>query len=155
MELPAGMWFYSFLFDDKHLLPGHLAAGRLPAPSSLAVGVAVGLALTAIRFALDFVVLKVRMMGLRWPRSLSRREGVCPVPPAIGVVVYRRSKQLVLRVDHRERSHQHALLLYACSAGRIIGALCPLSSVALGQTSMYVLSLSLSPSLSGMKRRAG
>lgn len=60
VELPAGMWYYSFMFDDKHLLPGHIAAGRLPSPSSVAVGMAVGAALTVVRFALDFCVFKVR-----------------------------------------------------------------------------------------------
>lgn len=66
VQLPAGMWFYSFMFDDRHLLPGHVEAGRLPTPSSLAAGVAVGAALTAVRFALDFAVFKVRRRIWRW-----------------------------------------------------------------------------------------
>lgn len=58
-DLPVGMWFYSFMFDDKHLLPGRVASGTLPAPSSLLLGVAVGMVLTAVRFALDATVFKV------------------------------------------------------------------------------------------------
>lgn len=62
LELPAGMWLYSFMFDDEHLLPGHVAAGRLPAPTSLVAGMAVGVALTVVRFALDFFLFKVSML---------------------------------------------------------------------------------------------
>lgn len=75
MELPVGMWFYSFMFDDRHLLPGHVAAGRLPAPSSLAVGMVVGAALTAVRFALDFLVFKVRRSCVAFHPLVKRR---CP-----------------------------------------------------------------------------
>lgn len=63
-ELPVGMWLYAFMFDEKHLLPELVAAGRLPAPASLLVGLAMGAALTAVRFALDFVAFKVRRGGV-------------------------------------------------------------------------------------------
>jgi len=56
----VGMWFYSFMFDNRHLLPGQVESGLLPAPSSLVVGMAVGAALTAVRFTLDAVAFKVR-----------------------------------------------------------------------------------------------
>ncbi len=72
--LPAGMWFYSFMFDNRHLLPGQVEAGLLPAPSSLAVGMAVGAALTAARFVLDFAVFKVRRGALGVPPLVASRE---------------------------------------------------------------------------------
>lgn len=62
-ELPPGMAFYSFMYDEEHSLPELVAAGALPAPSSLVVGMAVGAVLTAVRFVLDFIFFKVRRVG--------------------------------------------------------------------------------------------
>lgn len=62
-ELPVGMCFYSFMFDDQHLLPGYVKVGKLPAPSSLLLGMAMGVVLTGARLALDMIVFKVRR---RW-----------------------------------------------------------------------------------------
>lgn len=59
-ELPVGMCFYSFLFDDQHLLREYVKAGKLPAPSSLLLGMAMGVVLTGARLALDMIVFKVR-----------------------------------------------------------------------------------------------
>eukprot|EP00903_Cladosiphon_okamuranus_P008001 g7720.t1 len=100
LPLPAGMGFYSFLFDDKHKLPGHIAAGRLPAPPSLAAGVAVGAALTAVRFALDFAVFKPlarRVLG--FPRRKKQRSAV-PVLDSL----CSRSKSKILSVEEIARA---------------------------------------------------
>lgn len=59
-DLPAGMWFYAFMLDaEKPQIAEHVAAGRLPVPSSLVVGMGIGLVLTAVRLLLDLAVLKV------------------------------------------------------------------------------------------------
>lgn len=78
-ELPTGMWLYSFMFDDKHLLPGRVASGTLPSPSSLLVGLVVGVALTAVRFAFDAAVFEVgRGRLLCVSALLCRRVGANP-----------------------------------------------------------------------------
>lgn len=72
-SLPAGMWYYSFMFGDaKPLVGGYVAEGRLPAPSSLVIGIGVGVVLSAIRALLDFALFKV---------------GLCAVSPAVGIHV--------------------------------------------------------------------
>lgn len=69
-ELPAGMWFYSFMFGDKKPLVGQFVAeGRVPEPSTLLLGLGIGVVLSAARLVLDLVVLKVgsckeKMSGL-------------------------------------------------------------------------------------------
>lgn len=58
--LRPGMWIYSFMFGDKlPLLPDYIAAGRVPVPSSLVIGIGMGVGFTAIRLLLDFAVFKV------------------------------------------------------------------------------------------------
>lgn len=78
-ELPLGMSLYYFMFDEKHVLSELVAAGRLPAPSSLLVGMAVGAALTAVRFVLDVSLFKVRRGCWCWCRP-------CPPPRLLGEV---------------------------------------------------------------------
>lgn len=59
-DLPPGMWCYVFMFgDERPLVAEHVAAGRLPVPSSLYIGLGVGAALTLLRMLLDFAVFKV------------------------------------------------------------------------------------------------
>lgn len=68
-NLPAGMWFFSLMLGDaKDLAPEYLALGRLPAPSSLLIGIGVGAVLTAIRLVLDFAVFKVSVLPAIIPR---------------------------------------------------------------------------------------
>lgn len=74
-ELPLGMSFYSFMFDESDALSELVAAERLPAPSSLAVGMAVGAALTAVRFALDFLLFKVKRGCWGWGLFIPPRTG--------------------------------------------------------------------------------
>ncbi|CAM9192043.1 unnamed protein product [Ectocarpus sp. 13 AM-2016] len=72
-ELPVGMRFYSFMFDDQHLLPGYVKAGKLPAPSSLLLGMAMGVVLTGVRLALDMIVFKPLARSiLGFPRRQNR-----------------------------------------------------------------------------------
>lgn len=60
-ELPAGMWFYLFMFGEKKpLVSQYIAEGRLSPPSSLLLGMGAGVALTVARLMLDWVVFKVR-----------------------------------------------------------------------------------------------
>lgn len=64
-DLPPGIWCYAFIFGDQRpFISEHVAAGRLPLPSSLLIGMGVGAALTALRVLLDFAFFKVsRLIG--------------------------------------------------------------------------------------------
>lgn len=63
------MWFYSFMLGDaKDLAPEYVALGRLPAPSSLLVGMGIGAVLMAIRLVLDFAVFKVILLPAIVPK---------------------------------------------------------------------------------------
>lgn len=59
-DLPPGMRYYTFMFGDQQPdVSEHLAAGKVPPPSSLLIGLGVGAALTLLRMLLDFAVFKV------------------------------------------------------------------------------------------------
>lgn len=86
-ELPAGMWFYAFMFGDaRSSVPDFVSSKRLPVPSSLVIGMAVGMGLTAVRLLLDFVVFKVgasivHILSESEPRTSYRR----PLHPAFSI----------------------------------------------------------------------
>lgn len=62
-ELPTGMWFYSFMFGEhKPFVSQYIEQGRLPAPSSLALGVGAGMVVTVARLALDWGIYKVKLI---------------------------------------------------------------------------------------------
>ena len=72
-DLPPGMWFYVFMFGDQRLLVSeHVAAGRLPLPSSLLIGLGVGAALTVLRLLLDFAFFMVSQLIGRWTAGAFR-----------------------------------------------------------------------------------